>query len=220
MTRSLGWKWMVVCRSQMNPVGNFRLVFCLCFKARRGVCAYSAKPFTWKLVLFMRKYEPKSIKLIFIYERLCIKPETEANENFEIVYCVIARYYSGWSQYASMPFVLNILTLTLTPPSSGKPMSRALRCMCLDMLFHVMDCHCLVNKSWEKKKFRSKADAIFLCLSVFQPIPGADGFQISNPPVLQTVSLLASLNVSWSSVCLLKFERVCPPYSDNAPINL
>ena len=32
--------------------------------------------------------------------------------------------------------------------------------------------------------------------------PGAAGFQLSNPPVLETVSLLASLNVRTHTVCI------------------
>ena len=49
----------------MMTIGNFRVVFCLCFKA-----SPSAKPFIWKLVLFTCKWTKICvwIKLIFILE--------------------------------------------------------------------------------------------------------------------------------------------------------
>lgn len=36
---------------------------------------------------------------------------------------------------------------------------------------------------------------LLFLLSEFKPLPGAASFQLSNPPLLQTVSLLGSLNV-------------------------
>ena len=66
-------------------MGDFRVVFLLCFKARPSV-----KPFIWKLVLFTFPYERLRTRTRF---------ETETKGNSEIAYYM---HFIGFSDFVDL----------------------------------------------------------------------------------------------------------------------